>query len=64
MRGCAYFYVVHVVLQYATDVENLIKNLRLRFEEKVRMSPVCTENGVEHAESYVRIPVWPEIRDS
>ena len=28
MGGCAYFYRVHVVLQYATDVMNLIIKLR------------------------------------
>ena len=49
--------MVHVVLQYATDVKNLImKNLRL--------GPLCTENSVEHTQSYIRIPVYPEIRDS
>ena len=32
MMGCAYVYMVHVVLQYATVVKNLIiRNLRLRF---------------------------------
>ena len=32
IMGCAYLYRVHVVLQYATDVKNLIiRNLRLRF---------------------------------
>ena len=57
-------YMVHVVLQYATYVKNLIiMNLRLRFSEKVRMRPLCTENSVEHTQSYVRIPVWPDIRD-
>ena len=30
--------MVHVVLQYATDVKNLIiKNWRLRLREKIRM---------------------------
>ena len=28
------------------------------------MRAICTENSVEHTQSYTRIPVWPEIRDS
>ena len=32
MIGCAYLYRVHIVIQYATVVRNLIiRNLRLRF---------------------------------
>ena len=62
---CAYLYMVHVVLQYATDVKNMIiKNLRLRFWEKIRMRSLCTENSVDHTQSYIVIPVWPEIRHS
>ena len=65
MMGRAYLYMVHVILRYATDVKNLIiKNLSRDFGEKIRMSPLCTENSVEHTQSSVRIPVWPEIRDS
>ena len=57
-------YMVHVVLQYATDVNNLIiKNSRLRcFGEKVRTRALCAENSVECTQSYTRVPVWPEIR--
>ena len=65
MIGCAYFYRVHVVLQYPTDVKNLtIKYLILRFWGKIRMRPLCIENSVEHTQSYIRVPVWPDIRDS
>ena len=65
MMGCAYLYMAHVVLQYATDVKNLIiKNLRQRCWEKIRMWPLCNENSVEHTQSYIKIPFWPEIRDS
>ena len=65
MMGCAYLYRVHVVGQYATDVHNMIiNNLRLGFWGKNKMRPLCTENSVEHTQSYIRIQVWPEIRDS
>ena len=65
MMGRAYLYMVHLILRYATDVKNLIiKNLSRDFGEKIRMSPLCTENSVEHTQSYKRIPVWPEIGDS
>ena len=42
--GCAYLYMVHVVLQYATDVKNLIiKNLRLRFWGKnMNVTSLCS----------------------
>ena len=58
MMGCAYLFRVHVVLQYPTYVKNLIiKNLRLRFWEKIRIPSVCTENSVEHTQSHIRISV-------
>ena len=63
--GHAYLYGVHVVLQYATYVKNLIvRNSVLRFSEKIRVRPLCTENGVEHTQSSIRIQVLPDIRDS
>ena len=35
MMGCAYLNIVHIVLQYATEVKNqIIKNLRQIFQEK------------------------------
>ena len=27
------------------------------------MGPLCTENSLKHTQSYMRIPVSPEIRD-
>ena len=57
--------MVHVALQYAAHVKNLIvESLRLIFSGKIMIGPLCTENNVEHMQSYIRIPVWPEIRDS
>ena len=34
MMGCAYLYMVHVVLQYAIDVKNLIVNNLRQILEK------------------------------
>ena len=39
-------YMVHVVLQYATEVNNtILKNLILRFWGKIKMRPLCTQNS-------------------
>ena len=27
------------------------------------MRPLCTENGVEHNQSYIRAQDWPDVRD-
>lgn len=61
--------VVLYVQQYATDVNNLIMvNLRMRVfagvEIRMRQTSLCTENSAEHTQSYMRLPVWPKVRDS
>ena len=59
---------IRVLAVCSTYVKNLIiRNLRRRFWEEnntMVMWLLCTENSVEHTQSHIRIPVWPEIRDS
>ena len=56
----------YLIEQYSTRQMLRIRWLRIwdSIFGKISMWPLSTENIVEHTPSYIRIPVWPEIRDS